>query len=236
MTEVEEEGSQGFQWDDFPKDVVDLILSKLGIKELAVAECVSRAFRTAVSAPELWANAALDIHKSSYKPEAKLNDAKLVKILNRARGIPRMNISVIDLAECHDLTSESLWAISKRVGPGAQPPKVINVRDCGRLDSRELVAFLRELEAKVAAPWKKKRTKLVLMSDMYGNDVDYLEKFDTEQISEEDSEYDFQCQAGCTVSFNDAEFCYQYCCPSEEEPALTFRDQSDYEDSDDDYY
>eukprot|EP00243_Klebsormidium_subtile_P003479 TRINITY_DN16886_c0_g1_i1.p1 TRINITY_DN16886_c0_g1~~TRINITY_DN16886_c0_g1_i1.p1 ORF type:complete len:214 (+),score=21.90 TRINITY_DN16886_c0_g1_i1:190-831(+) len=212
----------------------------------------------------MWANAPLDIRKSSFKAGALLNDAKLVKILDRAGGIPRMNISIIDLAECHDLTAESLWAVSKRVDARAHPPALINVRDCGRLDSRELVAFLRELEAKLVGPWKKKKTKLVLMSDMYENDVDYLGRFDTGQMSEDGFEYDFQCQAGCTVSFDDAEFCYKCqvhtclceierhceecgerlcddcecpdCCPSELEPGLTFRDQSDYDDSEDDDY
>lgn len=203
--------SHSFQWDDLPKDVSDLIISKLGIKELALAECVSKAFRAAVSAPELWANAPLDIRNSSSRPGALLTDAKFAKVLDRARGIPRKNISIIDLAECHDLTSASLRAISMTVDAKAQPPTLINVRNCGWLDSRELVDFLQSLEANLAETWTRKSTKLVLMSNVYKNDIGFLRQFKTEQIEVSDPAFefffDFWCKRGCRASLYNARFC-----------------------------
>lgn len=208
MAEVGRERAAGTVLSIFPEDVLSLILAKLSLKELGIALCVSKAFHAAAAAPELWANSPLILSRGPFAIDADLDDKRFLEILGRAKGVPRIRIGIIDLAKCRRLMSKSLEGIVQGMDARALPPKRIDFSGC-RFVSGEVVSFLRALDEKLAANWDKRNTRLWLMSKVYKEDVQYLEKFDTQRLGDalDQWPYDFKCSAGCENKFMEATFC-----------------------------
>jgi hypothetical protein len=131
-TSVSHAGESGLS-SHIPYEALPLIFEKLNLEDLVVVQCVSKAFHTAASKPEIWTNVPLVVRKFRGKKLTelsdilKMHDQMFTSILDRAKGIPRRNITVIDIKIFEPLTFRSLKALLRTVDKSAKPPNYISL-------------------------------------------------------------------------------------------------------------
>jgi hypothetical protein len=168
--------------------------------------------------PEIWANVPLVVRRfrgtklTELSDILRMHDQMFISILDRAKGIPRRNITVIDIKILELLTFRSLKALLRTVDKSTEPPNYISLPG-GLIDSKELVSFVKRLDKKLESFWSKAATKLCLshLISLQKEHATFLAQFDTVQMDEEGHVYDVRCiECNFGALLTELDFC-SYC-------------------------
>jgi hypothetical protein len=136
--------------------------------------------RDAAADPAIWANVPLKLHGRPCSLPS-IGDAQLKIVLDRARGVRRQKLDVLDVSFCHKLTAKVLDELVASIGELRSPPRKITVSNLQGLTSASLCRFLDGLESKlVTSHWRKGQTVLVFhgIESIHTNNVWALRAFD----------------------------------------------------------
>lgn len=195
----------------FPMAALPAIMQHLDLPTLLACQAVCTEFRDAAADPAVWANVSLKLHGRPCSLPS-ITDAQLKHVLDRARGVRRQKLDVLDVSFCHKLTAQVLDEIVASIGDLRTPLRKINVSNMRGLTSASLCRFLDGLESKlVTSHWRKGQTVFVFhgIESIHTDDVWALRAFDLQGYKV----VAFDCLCGnCNEKLAAGEFCRCYSC------------------------